>query len=180
MLENQRPMNCLYYIKWRRAYFWLNSSPIIEDEKIKGGMILAEDITESKRVHEELAREKEFLGVTISSILDAVITTDKENNITLINEAAEDLLGYSKEEVEGKKTMDIINLSQQTKTNASTSYILNDEQPQNQLIQINNGLLTNRYQNQIKVEASRAPILNSQGKLSGTVWVIRDITEKQK
>ena len=53
------------------------------------------DISELKRIRRALEAEKERLLVTLRSIGDAVIATDTEGKITLMNRVAEELTGWS-------------------------------------------------------------------------------------
>ena len=54
-----------------------------------------------------LLEEKERLTVTLRSIGDAVISTDRNGKIVLMNEEAEVLTGYFQEETDNKHIMDI-------------------------------------------------------------------------
>src|SRR5665647_119014 len=61
-----------------------------------------EDITKKKLAEQELYYEKERLRITLLSIGDAVITTDKFKKVTLINSVAEGLTGWRAEDALGK------------------------------------------------------------------------------
>lgn len=63
---------------------------------------IVRDITERKKARKALAAEKERLAVTLRSIGDGVITTDMDGKIILINKIAEEITGWSQEEVAGK------------------------------------------------------------------------------
>jgi PAS domain-containing protein len=64
-----------------------------------------------KRRHEQttgsLYEQRQWLQVTLSSIGDAVITTDAEGNITFLNPVAQTLTGWTLEEAAGKP-LDIV------------------------------------------------------------------------
>lgn len=53
------------------------------------------DITEQRRA-------QEIVNQTLEQALDAVVTIDEQNNVTFFNKAAEQLWGYSRDEVEGR------------------------------------------------------------------------------
>jgi len=57
-------------------------------------VLIFRDITESKRAEEAMHEQREWLRVTLSSIGDAVITTDTEGAVTFLNEVAESLTGW--------------------------------------------------------------------------------------
>ena len=64
------------------------------------------DITEERQAANQLAEEKERLAVTVRSIGDAVITTDREGRIALMNPIAEDLTGWREADAIGRPLMD--------------------------------------------------------------------------
>lgn len=57
------------------------------------------DITERKRIEEELREANEFLMNLIESSVDGIIATDMTGNIIIFNKGAEVLTGYTAEEV---------------------------------------------------------------------------------
>ena len=59
-------------------------------------------IAERRKAEKALAEERERLSVTLRSIGDAVITTDFEGRISLINIVAEQLTGWRQEEAIGE------------------------------------------------------------------------------
>jgi PAS domain-containing protein len=56
------------------------------------------DITDERQAANQLAAERERLAVTLRGIGDAVITTDREGRIVLMNPIAEDLTGWPEAE----------------------------------------------------------------------------------
>ncbi|MEM9760716.1 MAG: PAS domain S-box protein, partial [Pseudomonadota bacterium] len=56
-----------------------------------------QDVTERRKLLEEISESRELLRVTIESIGDGVITTDQEGHITWLNPVAERLTGWSPE-----------------------------------------------------------------------------------
>ena len=60
------------------------------------------DITERKRIEKELRETNEFFRNLIESSVDGIIATDMKGNIFIFNKGAEDLTGYSANEVIGK------------------------------------------------------------------------------
>ena len=57
------------------------------------------DITERKRIEEELREANEFLRNLIESSVDGIIVTDMKGNILIFNKGAESITGYTAEEV---------------------------------------------------------------------------------
>ncbi|GEM_PF-3498083 len=69
-------------------------------EKILVGVI--RDITEYKKAKKQIEKEKEYTERIIRNFLDTLIATDTDGNITKINEATVELLGYSEEDLIGE------------------------------------------------------------------------------
>jgi len=65
-------------------------------------VFLMNDITTQKESELEFKKEMERLHLTFESTNDAVIATDKDNNIVLFNKEATRITGYEKEEAIGK------------------------------------------------------------------------------
>jgi PAS domain S-box-containing protein len=60
------------------------------------------DITERKRIEEELREANEFFRNLIESSVDGIVATDMKGNIFIFNKGAEAIAGYTAEEVIGK------------------------------------------------------------------------------
>ena len=90
----------------------LESARVVRDEQQQ---VLAyegtiADITERKRVEQAIFEEKERAQVTLQSIGDGVITTDREGRIEYLNPVAEQLSGWSGAEARGATIMEVLRL----------------------------------------------------------------------
>ena len=63
---------------------------------------MARDITERKKIREELLKTQRYAQNIINSSLDIIVTVDENRHIKEFNPAAEQAFGYTKEEVVGK------------------------------------------------------------------------------
>ncbi len=82
------------------------------EERNVGRVWSFRDITERKRAEEELRQQREWFEVTLSSIGDAVITTDTQGKVTFLNPVAEMMTGWKSAEASGQpleKVFTIIN-----------------------------------------------------------------------
>ena len=78
-------------------------SPIKDDKgDITSFIKVAEDITEKKRIENELKDSEERTRTIINTLVDAVITINEKGMIESFNPAAEAVFKYDKEEVIGK------------------------------------------------------------------------------
>jgi len=137
-------------------------------------------VVERKRAEEALAAEKERLKVTLQSIGDGVITTDVEGRITLINNMAEELTGWTQEEAIGKpinKVFHIIDEKTRERCEDPVAKVVTT----GMIIGLkNHTVLIARDGTERSLADSGAPILDKEGKTIGVVLIFRDITEKLK
>jgi PAS domain S-box-containing protein len=80
----------------------MNITPIFEKGEVVGVVGIARDITQRNKLEQEIIELKNFNESIIQSIGAGLITLDLERRITSFNTGAEDVLGYSSEEVLGK------------------------------------------------------------------------------
>lgn len=147
--------------------------------KISNDM-LRKEIAERLLTEERLAAEKESLSVTLSSLAEGVITTDKNGTITLLNKAAEQLCGWLHSEACGHHISEVITLlhaKDRTPCPDPIGAVLHlDEQapPGEELI------LRKRDGQEVMITNSGAPMHDKNGQIAGVVLVVRDITETHK
>ncbi len=125
---------------------------------------------------QNLLDERELLLVTIQSIGDALITTDKSGKIKLMNPVAEKLTGWSLLEVKDKYLAEVFNI-----VNAQTGEKVNN--PVNKVLEsgeivglANHTKLISKDGTEHQIADSASPIRNSAGEILGVVLVFRDVT----
>ncbi|HEX2951950.1 MAG TPA: PAS domain S-box protein [Armatimonadota bacterium] len=145
-----------------------------------GIVCVVADITERKLAEEQLFAEKERLTVTLRSIGDGVITTDHVGNIVLINPAAEELTGWSYQEIHGKPVTTVFQIVNE-RTGEQCPNPVNAVLQTGQLIGLSNhtALITHENTRRI-IASSAAPIRDHNEQIIGAVLVFRDMTQKQK
>jgi PAS domain S-box-containing protein len=111
----------------------------------------------------------------ISIISDAIVTTDKDNKITNWNKYAQQIYGYSEEEVLGKE---LVNLLQMEATEGTVEDInkslTNTGQWRGELIHYD------KKGNALNVDVAASAIIDAEGNSLGTVSVLRNVTERHK
>ncbi|MBN2702569.1 MAG: PAS domain S-box protein [Pontiellaceae bacterium] len=137
------------------------------------------DITARKLTENAVKESRENLRITLNSIGDAVISTDVEGRITSMNPVAERLVGWNKEEAEGKPLEQIFRI-----VNEFTREPL--ENPRDAVLKsgqivglANHALLLAKDGREIPVADSGAPIVNDAGDIIGVVLVFRDQTQER-
>lgn len=77
----------------------------LEFDGVKAALVVAEDITERKRAEEQLADTlRQLKSVLDAATQVAIVATDTRGTITVFNAGAENMLGYSAEEMVGVQT----------------------------------------------------------------------------
>lgn len=66
------------------------------------------DVTETRRIEEELRKTSEFLENLIESSADAIIASDTRGRILIFNGGAERITGYAREDVVGKMNVAVL------------------------------------------------------------------------
>lgn len=140
--------------------------------------LLQKEIADRKSAEESLAAEKERLSVTLRSIGDAVITTDTEGVIILINKAAEHLTGWTQKEAEGRLLHEIFQITDE-KTGQRCENPVEKVLNQKSVVSGNDTILRSRDGTERIIAESGAPIRDTNS-IIGVVLVFRDITEKRK
>lgn len=76
--------------------------PLVELGRHLGAVVVVEDVSERQAAEREIHEREEMLARLIDSALDAIVSTDAAQNITLFNRAAELMFGYRADEVIGQ------------------------------------------------------------------------------
>ncbi len=130
-----------------------------------------------------IAAERERLSVTLGSIVDGVIATDREGRVVLLNHAAQQLTGWSEAEAQGHFLAEILKLQPEGGDSGDTlravepvARVLAAAQP----IDFGHYSLTSRQGQTCPLELTGAPVQNSSGASSGVVFAFRDIGERRR
>ena len=102
-------------------YYDNNIYPVFDDEgKVSAIAVFSGDITERKRAEEALRQSEERLKILFEYAPDAIFLNDTEGNLVDGNKAAQDLVGYAKEELIGKNLFETGLLSEEQVPKAAT------------------------------------------------------------
>jgi len=138
------------------------------------------DITERKKTESLLTEEKERLLVTLRSIGDAVITTDINGNIVIMNKIAEQLTGWTLQEAFGKSLSEIFHIINE-QTREKCENLVDKIIKSGGICELaNHTIIILRDGTERIIADSGAPIFDKDYNIIGIVIVFRDITEKIK
>ena len=162
---------------------WLETikSPIYDDiGRVIGTAGIARDITRHKRIESALHAEKERLIVTLRSIGDGVITTDKTGRITLVNRIAENLTGWKEADAVGKPLERVFRIVNEV-TRQPCANPVHQVIAEGKIVGMsNNAVLIGKDGRETAIADSGAPIMDSENHLIGVVLVFRDVTETRR
>ncbi|HEY8562318.1 MAG TPA: ATP-binding protein [Pyrinomonadaceae bacterium] len=133
-----------------------------------------------RHAEQKLREQRELLQVTLKSIGDAVIATDREGRVTFINPTAENLTGWKSAEIVGKPLDEVFRVISETsrETLESPFAAVVREGWTNGLAQFT--LLVTRDGAEIPIEDSGAPIRDAKGGIVGAVIVFHDVSERRR
>ncbi len=138
------------------------------------------DITERKRVEQAIFEEKERAQVTLQSIGDAVITTDREGRIEYLNPVAEQLSGWRGAEARGETIMTVLRLRDEVTHQEIENPLLRCLREDKLVNFGEHSVLVNRLGQDIAIQNSAAPIRDREGRTVGAVVVFRDVTKERR
>ena len=156
-----------------RVIEWNENTPL----KMAGCHI---NITNMKKLEAELFEERSLFKTTLHSLGDAVISTDKDGNVDLMNAVAEDLTGWKRSEAKGlpfETVFHIVNEITGEKCPNPVAQVFKT----GQIIELaNHTMLIKKNGGAIPIEDSAAPIIDESGAITGVVLVFRDFTDKKE
>src|SRR5499426_4846028 len=133
------------------------------------------------REAERQVREREaWLKTVMSSIGDAVITTDLEGRVTLINPVAQEIVGWTGAEAEGRPLMEVFRIINEQTRRPSENPVVRVLRGGPSAGHADHNLLLTRDGGETPVDKNAAPIKDEHGNLIGVVLTFRDITERKR
>ncbi|MEM9119876.1 MAG: PAS domain S-box protein [Cyanobacteria bacterium P01_F01_bin.56] len=169
--------------RYDEEYRWMldiAAPRILPNGKFAGYIGSCIDITERKRMAQELFREKELAQVTLHSIGDAVITTNAQGQVEYFNPVAEQLTGWTASAAKGRPLMEVFRIVHEVTREPA-------ENPVEQVLRDgctteldNHTVLISRQGTEYCIEDSAAPIRDRAGRMIGTVMVFHDVTQSRQ
>ena len=137
------------------------------------------DITDQILTRQLIIRERELFKTTLLSIGDAVISTDINGTIELINGVAEQLTGWSQYEAVGRDFEEVFKAIDE-KTGEVYLNTVKRVLETGETVELgSHTLLITRAGSKIPIEDRTAPIKDSDGNIYGVVIVFKDFSEKK-
>jgi diguanylate cyclase (GGDEF)-like protein/PAS domain S-box-containing protein len=151
-----------------------------------GAAISRNMIRRSERIAAALreSEEQAFVAqarshVTLQSIADAVLCTNRACEVTYVNAAAEQLIGWPAAEAVGRPLATVLRILPEPNTHSVTSEIEQILAGEQRTGPATGSLLQGRDGSTTPIHERAAPIRDSHGEVMGIVFVMRDITQER-
>lgn len=160
-------------------HFIVNKTAFYKPDQSIGGLVgVMVDITKIKEMEDSIRQSEMFFKGITDSANDAIIITDKKNKIHFWNKAAEQLFGFSRQEIISKSIFQTIIPKEEIKKfeELLSKIIQNNEQnPAAKTLEIN---ALNKKGETFTAEFSNSTIeLN---KKISIIYIVKDITERKQ
>ena len=131
-------------------------------------------------VVDSLQRSHSLVHAVLTSIGDAVISTDSKHRVKFMNPQAEILTGWSANEAKDKLLVDVLKISSPGEADVDVQRLLTEAKYQRQPVAFPaQAFLTQKSGRPLAVDDSVAPIRLRNGKMDGYVIVFRDDTNRR-
>ncbi|MFZ5351868.1 MAG: HD domain-containing phosphohydrolase [Bacillota bacterium] len=147
--------------------------------KEKEVVIISRDITQKLQAERALEEEKELLRITLLSVGDGVIATDSSGNITMLNNKAEELTGWTEKEAKSMEFEEIFQTCCEDTGERSINPIKKALDTKAVVKSEENIKLIGKNSEEILISYSVAPILDKDSNIKGTILVFRDVTAER-
>lgn len=161
-----------------RIVLWHNTIIRGPGRKIMGSLSSGTDITERKKVENELRNREEHLKVTLDSIGDAVVVTDRKGNVTHMNPRAEQLTGWTAADATGRSLKEVFRIVNAANRRPAADIVQRVLRTNNIVGLANHTMLVSKHGKEHQVADSAAPLRMPDGSVRGIVIVFRDVTRE--
>ena len=155
---------------------WLSITPVYENGERIGYMGVEIDISEKKRIENELIKEKMFTESLIETANSLIVGLNLHGEITIFNKKLEEVTGYKKTEVLGKNWFELL-LPPGVRPTAEEIFetIVQGKLPSYHEVPILTRQGEERY-----ISWSNTPIRNENQEIIGALGIGQDITEQKR
>jgi PAS domain S-box-containing protein len=157
-----------------RVYYY-RVLPLPDRENVEFAILVMEDVTEQERLSEDIGRMERHLRTVVESTSEIILSTDTEGRILSWNQSAEQISGYTPQEVEGKDFWGFCAPEHQADVRRSFS-----EPKAAKIPQRTEWNLVTKSAKEVPVSWICSPMMDDQGETVGLVAVGRNLTESRK
>ncbi|MCC7122714.1 MAG: PAS domain-containing protein [Gammaproteobacteria bacterium] len=181
--KTREPFDIEYRLRHRiGGYRWYRSRGIAQwddDGRATRMSGSVSDVHERKEAELALRAEREKALVTLTSIGDAVVTTDATGRIEMLNSAAEKLLRTRRKEAAGKPLNEVVRIVLQRTRQPIVDPVELCMQ-RGRVSSRGDSLLIAADGSEYAIEYTATPIRNDEGQVWGAVLVLRNVTQERR
>lgn len=101
--------SCLRHRSGARVWCRISTSALVDPlGNVTGSIAVVSDVTLARRREAELRSTERLLAASIASMSEGLISLDREGRVTLVNPAAELMLGWTAGELRGRVAHDVV------------------------------------------------------------------------
>ena len=144
--------------------------------------LLTEAVVHRDELQKVAASESEYrerLRITLASIGDAVISTDREGNVIYLNAVAETLTGWGNGEAAGQPLTRVLRIVNEVTREPIDNPALRALKEGATTGLEDHAILVAKDSTERPIDDSAAPIRNQAGEIVGSVLVFRDVSERR-
>jgi len=129
------------------------------------------------KIEQSIYIEKEFAELTLRSIGDAIITTDTQGHILVMNPNAEALTGWAADEAYNKSLDSVFHVADELNHSLLINPLENILSTGETIQSAETEVLIDRHGKEYGIEHSVAPITDLNGDILGLIIIFRDVTQ---
>ncbi len=133
-----------------------------------------------KLTEETLREERERMAITLSSIVEAVFTTDTRGRLTYMNHMAEEMSGWKQHNAMGRSIEEVVRFLHAGVNDQEDHPVTHVLEVGSPLHPLDHYPLFDHTNGERPVVYSVSPLRRSDGNLLGTVLILRDMSERIK
>jgi PAS domain S-box-containing protein len=157
-----------------RIYYY-RVLPLSDRDNVEFAILIMEDVTEHERLSEDIRRMERHLSIVVESTGEIILSTDPEGRILSWNQSAEQISGYTSQEVEGQCFFQFCAPEHQAEVRRSFFGRNEAKAPQRPEWD-----LVTKTGKEVPVSWICSPMMDEQGQTIGIVAVGRNLTESRK
>ena len=138
------------------------------------------DVTELHTLADRLAEQAALLRITLQSIGDAVLTTDRHGHVEWLNPVAERMTGWLNAEAKGRPATQVFRIVQEESRLPALDPVATCLAQGEPVGLANQTVLISRNGIEYGIEDSASPIRDDAGAILGVVLVFHDVTEQRR
>ena len=157
-----------------RIYYY-RVLPVPHPDRVELAVLVMEDVTEWERLSEDIRRMERHLRIVVESTSEIILSADTQGRILSWNQSAEQISGYTPQEVEGKYFWEFCAAEHRADARCLCSERAAGKSPQR--VEWN---LVTKSGKEVPLCWICSPMMDDRGQTIGIVAVGRNLTESRK